>query len=225
MDLSSRVTHWWLFFSVPVFLGLAVFFIYSSFLSTTTPAQEAKAQPATLDTKWYRVDTARAEYRRNATVVGNCHLCHAYWVPIPRTTQTSNPRFAHANITLNHGKNDRCYNCHHIADRNKFTDDDGATIMTQLPEKLCARCHGLIYNDWAAGTHGKWTGVMTAPGLFERTTYTCSECHDPHNPTFKYKTVAPAPTWPDKYIRTHGETDHQDPMANFLILKEPEEIF
>lgn len=222
MESSRRVTLWWLVFAVPVFLGLGVFFLYSAFSHGTDPGQEP---PEMLNPSWYRVDTARGELRRISTVVGNCHLCHAYWVPIPRTNQTSSPRFAHSYITLDHGRNDRCYNCHHIADRNKYTADDGASIMTQTPEKLCGRCHGLVYNDWLAGTHGKWTGRMKEPGLFERTTYTCTECHDPHDPAFRYRTLAPPPTWPPKYIRTGGGTDHQDPMANYLILEEPEEIF
>ena len=94
----------------------------------------------------------------NKSIVGNCHLCHAFWVPIPTSTQTSQPRFAHANIELNHGSNDRCYNCHQIDDRNNYAANDGSDIMVQIPEKLCERCHGLIYQDWLAGTHGKWTG-------------------------------------------------------------------
>jgi molybdopterin-containing oxidoreductase family iron-sulfur binding subunit len=61
------------------------------------------------------------------------------------------PRFAHAVIQLDHGANDRCYNCHLIQDRNKYAANDGSGIMAGNVEQLCARCHGLIYNDWSAG--------------------------------------------------------------------------
>lgn len=222
MVSSRTVTYWWLFFSVPVFLGMVVFFVFLSF----TPKVESQADPPPLlNSDWYSVGTARGEIRRNSTVVGNCHLCHAYWVPIPRSNQTSSPRFAHPDVRLNHGKNDRCYNCHHIADRNKFAADDGSTIITQTPEKLCGRCHGLIYRDWQEGTHGKWTGRMKQAGLFGRENYTCTECHNPHDPAFQYRKIAPPPVWPVKYIRTDSGTDHKDPMSNYLILEQPEEIF
>lgn len=222
MVSSRSVSYWWLLFSIPLLLGLALLFLFFPFAKEVEPQSHA---PLTLDPNWYTVDTARGEDLKNLTIVGNCHLCHAYWVPIPRSNQTSNPRFAHSDVQLNHGSNKRCYNCHHIADRNKFTADDGSTIMTQIPEKLCARCHGLVYNDWEAGTHGKWTGKMKNPGLFERTTYSCTECHNPHDPVFQYKKIAPPPIWPDKYIRTHSGTDHNDPMSNYLIHKQPQETF
>ncbi len=222
MVSSRSVSHWWLFFSIPILLGLAVLFLFFPFAQEVEPQSHA---PPTLESSWYTVDTARADDRANSTITGNCHICHAYWVPIPRSNQTSAPRFAHPDVVLNHGTNDRCYNCHHIADRNKFVADDNSTIMTQTPEKLCARCHGLIYKDWQSGTHGKWTGRMTNPALFERTTYTCTECHNPHDPAFVYNKIAPAPVWPDKYIRTHSGTDHNDPMSNYLINQQPEETF
>lgn len=47
-------------------------------------------------------------------------LCHASWIKVPSDLTDRVPRFTHPTITLNHGKNDRCCNCHLINDRNKF---------------------------------------------------------------------------------------------------------
>jgi hypothetical protein len=112
-----------------------------------------------------------------------------------------------------------------ISDRNKYVANDGSGIMPQLPEKLCSRCHGLIYNDWLLGTHGKWIGMWQPIKKSDQTTFTCTECHDPHNPAFRYNVLAPPPIWPDKYIRTEIEGSDSGPFSNFLIDQEPKEIF
>lgn len=211
-----------LFLVVPVCVVLAIYFAAEAFdLDKPPPDNETPG----LDPVWYSVETARGEIRNNQTIVGNCFICHAFWVPIPTSLTTSQPRFAHSNITINHGSNDRCYNCHHITDRNMYTADDGSTIMVQTPEKLCARCHGLIYNDWQKGTHGKWTGKFKPGNFNERTTYTCTECHDPHDPLFRYNTIAPAPVWPEKYIRNSSHGLNENVLSGFLLEEKPKEIF
>ncbi|NNK96585.1 MAG: hypothetical protein HKP41_19735 [Desulfobacterales bacterium] len=203
-----------------VLISLAVFFLFQTLSSSTITSSQGQLNP-----EWYTLTTARGNELDNKSIVGNCHLCHAYWVPIPTSEQTRNPRFAHANIQLKHGTNDRCYNCHQISDRNQYVANDGSSIMVQIPEKLCERCHGLIYKDWLAGTHGKWTGKWQPETPRERRTYTCTQCHDPHNPAFKYMTIAPPPVWHDKFIRTEAEGVHDGPLSNFLIDDEPKEIF
>ena len=221
MDSSSS-SRWWLYFSVPVFLLLGGYFIY---LYLVCDSQAIAESPAELSPAWYEVDTARGEYRRNATIVGNCHICHAFWVPIPTSNHNSNPRFAHINLQLEHGANDRCYNCHQIGDRNKYVANDGSSIMGQTPELLCARCHGLIFSDWTMGTHGKWTGSFLPKTPFEQVTYTCTECHDPHTPKFRYHIFAPPPKWPKKYIRTVNTAIHEGPLSRIIIGEEPKELF
>lgn len=220
MATNEMPTRWWLFFFIPALVLLGFFFLYQ-----TLQESQAVSEPEPLQPDHYTLTTARGKELINKSIVGNCFICHAYWVPIPRTEQNSEPRFAHANITLNHGKNDRCYNCHMISDRNKYVADDGTGIIPQLSEKLCARCHGLIYDDWLMGTHGKWTGKWLVSEKGDRTSYSCTQCHDPHDPAFTYKTIAPPPIWPDKYIRTKVDDSHKGPFSNFQIDKEPKEIF
>ncbi len=219
MAMNKTPVQWWLFL-IPVFV---VLFFY--FLDQTFPLAPQAKEPEPLNPEWYTLTTARGTELENKSIVGNCFICHAYWVPIPRNEQISNPRFAHPDIVLDHGKNDRCYNCHLVSDRNKYVADDGSGIMSQLPEELCSRCHGLIYDDWLQGTHGKWTGMWKTVKSSDRSTYTCTQCHDPHDPAFRYKTIAPPPVWPDKYIRTVIEDGHTGPFANFLVGEEPKESF
>lgn len=220
MAIDKEPIRWWLLLFVPVLLVLSCYLIFKS-----RAINSALIEPGPLETSWYQMETARGVTLAEKSIVGNCFLCHAYWVPIPRSNLTSNPRFAHANLELNHGQNDRCYNCHMISDRNKYVADDGSGIMVQLPEQLCKRCHGLIYNDWQLGTHGKWTGKWSDSLKGEKTTYTCTECHDPHNPAFEYVKNAPPPTWPKQYLRTKLDSHEFDPFSSYLIGAEPKEIF
>jgi hypothetical protein len=192
---SGSNSNWGLFITVPVCLILVIYFLTSSL---KTPDQEVTAEP--LNPAWYTPKTARGEALENKVMVGNCFLCHAYWVGIPNP-DVVRPQFAHSVIKLNHGANDRCYNCHLIQDRNKYTANDGSGIMPVNVEKMCARCHGLIYKDWQSGTHGVRRGKWSAQTVFERETFTCTECHDPHSPVFQFKEYAPPPVWPDTLVR------------------------
>lgn len=195
----------WLIVAVPVFLILAVFFVISG--AGPTPEVEP---PKSLDPNWYTPETARGETLKNKVMVGNCFICHALWVGLP-DPGVIQPEFAHHVIKLDHGRNNRCYNCHLINDRNKYTAEDGSGIMPTNSEKVCARCHGLIYKDWEAGTHGVRRGKWLVSSQFDRQIFTCTECHDPHAPVFKYTKFAPPPVWPDKFIRTAAE--EYDPSA------------
>ena len=145
-----------------------------------------------------------AEDLANKSMVGNCFLCHAYWVGIPDPTVVR-PKFVHSTIELNHGTNDRCYNCHLIQDRNKYAANDGSGIMHVNVEKLCERCHGLIYKDWQNGTHGVRRGKWRPQKEFEIINFKCTECHDPHSPVFQFKEYAPPPIWPAKFVRRSAE--------------------
>lgn len=197
---SGGDRNWGLFITVPVCLLLIIYFIASSLGTSDRPSDAAPLDPA-----WYTPRTARGETLRNKVMVGNCYLCHAYWVGIPNP-DVVRPRFAHTAIKLDHGANDRCYNCHLIQNRNKYVADDGSGIMPANVEQLCARCHGLIFKDWQAGTHGVRRGQWNAQTPFEGKTFVCTECHDPHSPRFRFKNFAPPPVWPDKFIRRRAET-------------------
>ena len=198
-DGSSGDKNWGILLVVP---ACAVLFIVFLALSLIAPGEQKAAEP--LEPDWYTPATARGEDLKNKVMVGNCFLCHAYWTGIP-DPDVVRPPFAHAAIKLDHGANDRCYNCHLIQDRNKFTANDGSGIMPGNVQKLCARCHGLIYKDWLAGTHGVQRGKWMTPAAFELRNFKCTQCHDPHAPIFQFKKYAPPPVWPKHFVRRSAE--------------------
>ena len=212
----------WLFLTVPVCLVLAVFFLFTG--ATPGPAGGTQKAPP-LDPSWYTPKLAREEYRKNAVMVGNCFLCHAFWIKQPPDPTVRQPRFAHVAIKLNHGANDRCYNCHLINDRNKFVRNDGSGIMPETPEEVCRRCHGLIYNDWKKGAHGVRRGYWLARGRFDQQIFTCTNCHDPHSPVFTFSDFDPPPIWPDKLIRTGRVENEGGPESEYIVGPEPREMF
>jgi len=196
---SGGTSNWGLIITVPICLVLIIYFLASALRS-----QDEQVAARTLKTAWYTPKTARGEDLKNKSMVGSCFLCHAYWVGIPDPAVVR-PQFAHGTIKLSHGTNDRCFNCHHILDRNKYVANDGSGIMHPNVEKLCARCHGLIYNDWQNGTHGVRRGQWSPQKAFERINFKCTECHDPHSPVFQFKEYTPPPIWPDKFVRRSAE--------------------
>ena len=209
---------WWKLPSIFFCLTLSLFFVFHSARDSRTEEPIPR-----LDPKWYTPKTARGEELKNNVIVGNCFLCHAYWVPIPNP-DIVRPLFAHPTVKLDHGSNDRCFNCHLISDRNKYVANDGSGIMHTNVEKLCARCHGLVYKDWLSGTHGINRGMWRPKSVFDQERATCTECHNPHSPVFKFNEYAPPPTWPGKFIRITAE-EEKNHKASSEYLKELEEIF
>ena len=166
--------------------------------------------PVPLKAEWYAPETARGKILENTVMPGNCFICHSVQVPDPNVIR---PQFAHATIKLEHGANNRCFNCHHIYDRDSLAGDGESRIPFATPEKLCARCHGLIVKDWQEGAHGlRQGGWLIADGK-SPINYTCTECHDPHSPKFKYGIATPAPTWPEKTIRKTRHSDDDSKSA------------
>ena len=186
-----------------IFLGLTLVFIA---LGVWGPGS-ATGPPAKLDAAWYTPMTARAAVLEHKSLVGNCFICHMGLVPDPEVIQ---PRFVHKKIQLDHGTNKRCFNCHWIRDRNYFTPDQGFGIVHRQVELLCSRCHGPVFKDWQAGTHGLKHGKWQAPDVYNTRTFTCTQCHDPHKPAFHYEAMAPPPAWPAKFKRPHGLTPVTD---------------
>ncbi len=187
-----------------VFAALALVFLATGFMEPV-----AREMPTVLKADWYIPVTARGSVLENKTLVGNCFICHMGLVPDPKVIQ---PRFTHKKIMLEHGTNKRCFNCHWIRDRNYYTPDQGTGIVHRQVELLCSRCHGPIYTDWQAGTHGLKRGLWQNPGFYDTRSFTCTQCHDPHSPKFKFHTMAPAPVWPARFHR---------PVSDYLTPKAP----
>lgn len=118
-----------------------------------------------------------------------CSDCHRI-IPSPR--ETFRTLTQHTEIDLRHGLNTRCFNCHHRTQRDAFVDDLGDAIPWNQPQLVCAKCHGPVYRDWQAGSHGRVNGFWdTRRGTQVRRK--CIECHDPHAPPFPPLRPAPGP--------------------------------
>ena len=114
----------------------------------------------------------------------------------------------HRNITLNHGANRFCLNCHHAKDRNAFNDYDGSIIPRKNVVQLCGRCHGPTYRDWTAGVHGRKNGYwLKSKG--PQTRLRCIQCHDPHSPKFKPIKPQPPPSYPKRAAQPGGKDSHE----------------
>lgn len=118
-----------------------------------------------------------------------CSDCHSLF---PSPAEPSRPLTQHRDINLRHGINDRCFNCHHVSNRDALVDDWGQEIPWDEPFRLCAKCHGPVYRDWLHGVHGRTNGYWDeSRGPLQRCK--CVECHDPHVPPFPPMLPAPPP--------------------------------
>lgn len=118
-----------------------------------------------------------------------CSDCHALFASLDVTPGDLRQ---HGHIALNHGINDRCYNCHAQEDRNLLVLRDGGRVGFSESQALCAQCHGTLYRDWERGMHGRTTGSWD-PESSEHGRLRCVDCHDPHAPAFGPITLLPGP--------------------------------
>lgn len=172
----------------PAFLGLAAWFIYGN-LATDPPLA-----PPVLVTKDQIIPGARrVPMGEPPSVISGgfkhaCNECHRIF-DSPRAQHR--PMVQHTHISLRHGMNDNCFNCHDRENREKLVLYSGDLISFDQVPRLCAQCHGTVYRDWQRGTHGKTMGSWdAASGLQLR--LECNDCHDPHVPA--YPPIAPLPS-------------------------------
>lgn len=157
-----------------------------------SPVPAAVAVPAWV-TKQTLVRAPRLEPKIEiAGFTYDCSDCHRLFNSPPETTRVLTQ---HTHIALDHGINDRCFNCHHRTNRDAFVDDYGREIPFDQPQLLCGKCHGPVYRDWLNGAHGRTSGYWdTSKGPQVRRK--CIECHDPHAPSFAPMKPAPGPNTP-----------------------------
>ncbi len=135
-----------------------------------------------------------------------CSECHRLFAPAPE--KIDRVSIQHDNVTMHHGINTRCLNCHDGADRDKLVLHDGTLVSFADAPRLCSNCHGTVYRDWERGMHGKTMGSWDASsGKQER--LRCNECHDPHSPAYKPIATLPGPTT----LRMGDQTLHHAPHA------------
>ena len=115
------------------------------------------------------------------TFDGTEYTCMGYHRNIAQRATEPKELFQHRHVSLDHGINHSCHNCHHTEDRDKLVLYDGTTVPFTRVVELCAKCHGPTYRDWERGAHGRTNGYWD-PTRGEVRRLTCTACHDPHRP-------------------------------------------
>lgn len=189
---NTEIPYWLLLAVCAAFASLAWFF-YSS-RHAPAPGQS----PFVMKPQYYDPSPVRTVKKRLETAGLACGDCHSG--PSDQDPKAA-PEVHSGKVTLNHGPNKRCFNCHNNAKRDFLAADDGGAIPFSKVETLCRKCHGTTYRDWLSGSHGRRNGYWDkAAG--ETRNLVCIACHDPHSPAFKPLTAAPAPVKP--YIPGDG---------------------
>lgn len=137
-----------------------------------------------------------------------CSECHALF-PSPEVPR--NPLLQHTHVVLDHGLNDRCYNCHSRENRDVLVKHGGETIGFERVPELCSQCHGTVFRDWQDGIHGRTTGSWETHAPAQRR-LKCTECHDPHSPAYPRLVPLPGPNTlrmgPQEAEQAHGELEN-----------------
>lgn len=123
-----------------------------------------------------------------------CATCHedasGRAVRLPRSAD----RAAHANINPVHPSTTEagCFSCHASSDYEALALENGSTVALDHAYGLCAQCHFQQAEDWAGGAHGK----RSTAWLSERVVYSCTACHNPHDPAFETRVPMRGPSIP-----------------------------
>ncbi len=204
-DRGVRRTGWVAWWIGPGLLALAGWL-------ATEPPRAAVPIVATAAVTRDRIDPSplrRMQTDPPSVVIGgylhHCNDCHRLF---ESAAERQGPLAQHTEVVLNHGMNDRCFNCHDRKDRQRLTCRDGRMIPFSQVADLCAQCHGTTYRDWQKGMHGKTLGSWDAStGRQHR--LVCTECHNPHAPA--YERIAPLPAPNTLRMGSPSSGDHGSP--------------
>ncbi len=176
-------------------LVVASFLVGTAIILVVGPWQFASPIPASVPVPSWAIDPTpvrKPSLKPQIEIAGftyRCSDCHKLFSSPPETTRSLTQ---HTNIVLQHGINDRCFNCHHLTNRDAYVDDWGKEIPADKPQLLCAKCHGPVYRDWLHGAHGRTNGYWDK-AMGPQVRLKCIECHDPHVPPFAPLKPAPGP--------------------------------
>lgn len=183
---TRRTPAWW----VPtVFMGLAAWLVFAPPgapvpVESTAPFDRARIDPSPVRSPLG--DPPRVMIDGYERV---CQECHKLFESAPETPRRLTQ---HTQLVLDHGLNDRCFNCHDRDNRNRLALPGTRTVAFTEVDQLCGKCHGPTWRDWQQGMHGRVDGYwLEQAGASRR--LTCTHCHDPHAPAFGALVPLPGP--------------------------------
>ncbi len=173
----------------PAFLLLGLYFYFGGEPVIFPVGQAAQIEAAQISSEPIRQPLSDPPLAIINNFQRDCQDCHQIFET--ERVFTVQPRH-HQDISMNHGMNVYCVNCHNMEDRNRLVLDGGRTTGYDQVEQLCAKCHGPTFRDWQKGMHGKtmdsWQRDTGNPRRLG-----CTECHDPHAPAFARMAPLPGP--------------------------------
>lgn len=193
-------------FLIPAtFLALAALFVLDARSGVALPIPPASGVvQADLQLGPPRVALSDPPTIQNGAFRQTCSECHALF---PSPDVPRDPLLQHTHVVLDHGLNDRCYNCHSRENRDVLVKHGGETLGFERVPELCSQCHGTVYRDWQDGTHGRTTGSWMSDAPAQRR-LRCTECHDPHSPAYPRMQPLPGPNTlrmgPQDSVQHHG---------------------
>ena len=197
------------------FVALVLWFLLGSPFGTVPETDVEIVTAADIEVKPVRQVLSDEPYTKIASMDMHCMNCHMLFDSRPETPRRLTQ---HTHIVLDHGLNDRCFNCHDNEQRDRLVLRGGKTIPYTEVALLCAKCHGPTYRDWQMGMHGKSMHGWD-PEDPNRTRLRCSECHDPHAPAFKAYHPLPGPNTlrmgDPGHDELHTERDEDDPLRRW----------
>ena len=169
------------------FFALAGVFVLTSGHTTTPSAATPDFDLAAIAVGPGRAVLTDPPTTRIAGFDQRCNACHKHF---KSTWDGTRPLTQHQHITLSHGINNQCSNCHSGDDRERLVLHDNSSVPYSQAANLCSQCHGPVFRDWERGTHGKTLGSWDLSST-DAHRLSCTECHDPHSPAFVG--IAPLP--------------------------------
>jgi nitrate reductase cytochrome c-type subunit len=197
-ETVNRVVH---AFIGPVLLIVAAWLFVSRNWSELPHAEQVTVSREAFSTDPMREPLGDPPWIRSGGYQLSCMECHRLFVSPPVTPRRL---MQHRHVTLEHGLNDQCLNCHDREDRNRLRLRTGETVPFAETPRLCGQCHGTAWRDWSRGTHGRTTDFWdSSRGTVRR--LSCIECHDPHAPAFDPMVPLPGPNTLRMGDPHHGE--------------------
>jgi len=154
----------------------ALFFLLAVCWHTLLYAQDTAPDPDSLRFEGYPdAPTFEVIPRKDDLFFYPCDQCHESMEPSPEIRVLDTMHDAE----IDHGRGRIwCLSCHDFEERNYLKTLLNEPVDFDDAHLVCGGCHANRHKDWMFGAHGKrvanWQG--------QRKLYSCTHCHNPHQP-------------------------------------------